>query len=526
MSTHSYTVYLLKDAVGKFEDAIDDEKQTKAYPLKSDLGISGTLFVGNQNKSTPDWATFLNPYLQTPLAGAFTASISAVLMLEYEAHIFAFTFGHGKSLLIDSSWVRDFGLKVTLNRVDPTKLRSIDAKTYEDLVRSTRTQTSRSSQVESFELDIARDLVRGVTGDPLSTTYFKRLTGADALKFSTSIKFEDIGDLLDEFLVAYKDTAYKQHFGWIDNVKEVDSAVAAILDQSLVETLKKSVLDDMHLAPADIIDWDEIVGFNFTHGGKGHYLELEIDVYIKALGSKLANLTLEQLQRHKVKVLIDGTDDPRDMWSVYDCLIWETTIAAKGYVLFDGRWFEISNDYAKRVKKFVSNISVNPITLPDAKAGDDEYAYNTAVEKGDPILFALLDRQTVRPAGAASPIEFCDLFSTGGHIVHVKKRSSSATLSHLFSQASVSCDIFLQDALVRHDLAKKLTKMKKPSHAKLMPTAKPVSSKYHVVYAVLAKDRINWPPALPFFSAVNLMHHAGRIQNLGFKVTLQHIKQV
>jgi uncharacterized protein (TIGR04141 family) len=169
---------------------------------------------------------------------------------------------------------------------------------------------------------------------------------------------------------------------------------------------------------------------------------------------------------------------------------------------------------------------VDSVPLPDAKAGADESVYNAAVENGAPNDFALLDRQTVRPTGAASPIEFCDLLSASGHIVHVKKRSSSATLSHLFSQASVSCDIFLQDEAVRRDLSKKLKKMKKSAHAKLIPKDKPVASKYHVVYAVLAKNKAVWPPELPFFSAVNLMHHAGRIQNLGFKVTLQHIKQV
>src|SRR5690606_24360300 len=118
--------------------------------------------------------------------------------------------------------------------------------------------------------------------------------------------------------------------------------------------LKKSALDDIHLAPADIVSWGEIVGFNFTRGGNGHHLELEIDGYIKALGDKLADLTIEQLQRHKVRVLVDGADDLRDMWSVYDCIVWETALGAKGYVLFDGRWFEIADDYAGRVKKFVS----------------------------------------------------------------------------------------------------------------------------------------------------------------------------
>lgn len=527
MSTQTYTVLLLKDTVTKFEEALDDEKEIRAYPLIPEFGLTGTLFVGSQNRSTPDWVGLLAPYLQSPVESAFTANISAVLMLKYEKRIFAFSFGYGKNLLLNSSWVRDFGLKVTLNRVDPEKLRSIDSRTYEDLVRSTRTQTSRSSKVESFQLDVARDLVRGVTGDAHDTTFFKRLTGADALKFSTSIAFADIGDLLDELLAAYRDDAYKAHFGWIDNIKEVDLVMAAQLNGRLLDALHKLELDGMHLAPADVVDWEDIAGFNFTRGEKNaHFLELELERYIEVLGDKLPDLTLDQLRHHKVRVRYDGSDELRDMWSVYDCLVWETTIKAKRYVLFDGRWFEIAEDYAARVKGFVAGLLVDPIDLPEAESGQDEDKYNVSVEKSDAVRFALLDRQTVRPSSASSPIEFCDLLSVEGHIVHVKKRSSSATLSHLFSQASVSCDIFLQDALVRKDIASKLRKMKKPAHAKLIPKDKPSPSEYHVVYAVLAKEGKVWPPELPFFSAVNLVHHASRIQNLGFKVTLQHVKQV
>ena len=527
MSTQTYTVLLLKDTVVDFEEALDDEKVFKAYPLIPEFGLIGRLFVGSQNRSTPDWVGLLAPYLQTPVESAFTANISAVLMLKYEKRIFVFSFGYGKNLLLETSWVRDFGLKVTLNRVDPEKLRSIDSKTYEDLVRSTRTQTSRSSKVESFQLDVARDLVRGVTGDSRDPTFFKRLTGADALKFSTSIAFADIGDLLDELLAAYKDNVYKERFGWIDNIREVDLMLASQLNGRLLDAVHKSEFDRMHLAPADVVDWEDIVGFNFTRGEKNaHFLELELERYIEVLGEKLSDLTLDQLRHHKVRVRYEGSEELRDMWSVYDCLVWETTVKAKRYVLFDGRWFEIAGDYAAHVKGFIAELLVDPIVLPEAESGQDEDVYNISVEKSDAARFALLDRQTVRPSSATSPIEFCDLLSVDGHIVHVKKRSSSATLSHLFSQASVSCDIFLQDAAVRKVIGSKLRKMKKPAHAKLMTKDKPSPSKYHVVYAVLAKEGKAWPPELPFFSAVNLVHHAGRIQNLGFKVTLQHVKQV
>ena len=527
MSTQGYTIYLLKDSVKSFAAALDPEKNVTQHDLNNNLGFAGTLFVGEQNQSQPGWVNLLNPHLQTPVARAFSANIPAVLLVNYDKRIFAVTFGYGKGLLAGSSWVRDFGLKVTLNRVDPDKLRSVDTKTYEDMVLSTRRQASRSSTVNTFELDVARDLVRGVTGDSKDTTFFKRLTGSDSLSLTTQLPFEDFGDLLDELLVAYSEKKYKTNFGWIDNVKEVDVKVRQELDDLLVAALRGGNIGGMHLAPADVVEWKDVAGFNFTGGKKTiTYPELDLRDYLDVVKGDLAKLDIDQLKRHKVRLRDEGSDVFRDQWPIYECLVWETDSKGKIYVLFDSRWFEIEKAYATRVTNYVNSISAASLALPQGKLGEDEGVYNESVANGDPKRFALLDKQTIRANGAATPIEFCDLMSDAGHLVHVKKRSSSATLSHLFSQGSVSADAFLSDFVVRREIRAKLKKLKKNAHITLIPTKRPTPAAFEVVYAILAKDGAAWPPSLPFFSAVNLMHHANRIQNLGFKVSLQHVKQV
>lgn len=527
MSSLNYTIFLLKDAVKSFEEALDPEKNVKRHDLNNNLGFRGTLFVGDQNQSRPAWVDLLNPHLQNPVDRALSANISAVLLANYDDRIFAATFGYGKGLLAGSSWVRDFGLKVTLNRIDPAKLRSVDSKTYDDMVLSTRRQASRSSTVNTFELDIARDLIRGVTGDSLDTTFFKRLTGSDSLSLTTDLPFEAFGDLLHELLVAYSETKYKANFGWVDNVKEVDSTARQELDNLLVSALHVGNTAEMHFAPADVVEWKDVAGFNFTNGKKGiTYAELDLQDYLQVQNSGVTRLGIDQLKRHKVRLRYDDSEVFHDQWSVYECLVWETNSKGKKYVLFDARWFEVETSYATRVLEFVSSISGISIALPEGKIGDGECLYNETVSNSAPDQFALLDKQMLRADGAAAPIEFCDLMSKNGHLIHVKKRSSSATLSHLFSQGSVSADAFLRDAGVRREVQLKLKKLKKNQHCALIPTKRPAPADFEVVFAVLAKDGATWPPRLPFFSAVNLMHHATRIQNSGFKVSLQHVKQV
>ena len=527
-SGQTYTIYLLKEEISSIQDAVDPAKiaELTEHDLVDDLGLPGTLFIGNSKQYEPRWVRELNPFLKTPVTDARIATVSAILVVQYEKRIFAATFGWGKTLLRKSSWVRDFGLKVTLNRVDPKKLRSIDTKTYEDIVVSTRKQTSRSSAVESFEVDIARNLLRAVTGVTKDQTFFKRLTGADSINLTTELGFKDFGDLLDELLVAYADKKYKRHFGWIDNVKEVDSGIKEALNAEIVSALQNGEIDNMHLAPADVVEWGDIQGFNYT-GGKRNisYPELQLVDYLEVLGDDLPDLSIENLQRQSVRVRFEDTDNFVDQWSVYECLVWDTELRGNRYVLFDGRWFEVNKSYAQTVEEHVAKLSAAKQLLPDSKLGVKEGTYNEGVAENAPAKFVMLDGQTIQPAGAATPIEFCDLMSNSGQLIHVKKRSSSATLSHLFSQGSVAAGVFLQDSTARKAIRARLLKLRKKAYTALIPTARPTAGKYEIVYAILAKDSKKWPPRLPFFSGVNLMHHSGLIRTLGYKVSLHFVRE-
>lgn len=530
MATHTYTIFLLKLGLNTIADAIDDDKNPTEHPIAGMDGLTGSLFLGDQHRSTPEWVGMIQPFLTVPIPAVISASISAVLIVNHGGRSFAIVFGHGKSLLRATARERGFGLKVTLNRVDPDGLRSIDSKTYEDLVVSTRRQTSRISSLNTFELDVSRALVRGVAGNAAGTTVFKRFVGSDALRVTTDLSFSQLPQLLAELLLAYNSTHYRANFGWVDNIREVDPAKHVVLDTQLVADLRSTAGTDAHLAPADIVSWDEIEEFNYTGGSRSENSpDLSLPVYLGINARRGVMTTLEKLKTHRVKVRYVNDTTFRDEWSLYDCLVWETRFQNNRYLLFDGRWFEVSASYATRVDGYVSRISTvtAPVLLPNANPGQKEGAYNVGVQTGNPGVFALLDLQTFRPTGGASPIEFCDLITDSREVIHVKKRSSSATLSHLFSQGSVSADLFLNDQTLRTSVRRKLTTLGKASHAALIPVGRPNPSDFEIVYAVIAKPtRGQWPPSLPFFSAVNLMHHGSRIEGLGYRLSLQYIRQL
>jgi len=529
--TNKLTVFLGREGITKPGEVLNDEARTDAtaYPLRRGRNFTGTVFLPPTKKSTPDWIHFLNQGLPEPLPRLFSSGVSAVMVLNFSDRQFAFTFGHaGRSMLMPGSYELDFGLKVVLNRVDVKQLRSIDTKNYEDIVISTRKQTSRQSELGAFELDISRDLLRGVVGDPADKTYFKRIAGADAAAFITELEFSDLGDICDELLSAYHGDEYKKNFDWVDRVKQVrDGNLEAVLDGLLLAALKSGYAGSMHLAPADVVDWEKIERFSF--GGLRRrqictYPELTLHGYLDTLGpEKLTELDATALRHHQVQIKYSNAPAATDEFSVYECLVWDTVHDGRHFALMDGRWFEIEPEFAKRVLQLVDSLYQPGPYLIAAQSGQDEKGYNAAVVAALPN-YALLDRKTVRTANMASEVECCDLFSDHGEFIHVKKRGSSATLSHLFSQGSVAAELFIQDVEFREKVREQLTKDKFAAHASLIPTERPDPNQFRVIYAVISQhDKNGRPPPLPFFSAVNLMQHYQRLQRLNMPVNVRYI---
>lgn len=438
------------------------------------------------------------------------------------------TLGYGRNLLKPDCFELGFGLRAALNRVDPKRIRSLDLKNYEDLVVSTRRQTSRNSDLGTYGLDVARDLLRAVTGEPSDPKFAKRVTGADACTLNVPITAGGLGKKCEQLFEAWQDNQYKTHFDWIDHLNEVrDAAQIDRLNAKLIDALKSRDTEMLHLAPADPVDWQAVDGFRIAGTGNTEYDDLDIDQYLTNLGDKLDDLTIEKLRSYHVMVRWAGSEQFQNKWALFSCLVWETIFNNHLYSLVDGKWFEIESSFAKRVRKFVKALPSPSKPLPSASVGEDEANYNERVANGNPNLVCL-DKDLMKPTDAASQIECCDLFSKQREFIHVKKKTRSATLSHLFSQGTVAAREFLQDGPFREQIVDKLkTKDGKSGFVSLIPAAnkRPIAGDYEVAYAVIAKPNPKWPASLPFFSQLNLMQHAKLLQGLGFRVTLQLIEE-
>lgn len=519
-------VFLLRSLVKRFDQPID--RKTNAVQVfrgAANLEFDCRFFLQVPQQHPPTWISFVNSGLGSPLPNLYLSGASGVLVIKASNRFFAITFGRGRYLLMPGSYEEDFGLKVALNRVDGDDLKSIDTKVYDEMVTSSRIQVSHDSSIEDFGVNLSRDILRAVQGRAKDQTFANRLAGSDAITLSRSdLDFHELGSLCSDLLIAYGEKTYQSRFKWVDNVRLVrDAVVLKNLDAELVAALKSRRLGNMHLALSEIENTINISAYRFTGMARaGEFLNLELSGYLRdAVGKRLAVLTAEMLRKHMIKVRVAGSADFELRSSVYQSLVWETTLKGKTYALFDGRWFEVDSSYAQEVTNYCNGLIKMAYPLPSAGLNETEGDYNKRIAASDPSL-ALFDCQPLKPTGASSSIEFCDLMSDRGHLIHVKWRYSSATFSHLFSQGSVSAETFIRDQGFRQEVSQKLSTHGKSKHLSLVPAIRPAPTNYEVVFAVIAPSSAA-SHLLPFFSAVNLKNHGQRLETIGVRVALQHI---
>lgn len=517
------TIFLLKQGTSWAEAIRErDDMEEFVVPVLDDSRAS--LFIAEREPRPPWWAEYLDTHVDEELPEhLFNSSTSAALLLEAAHRLFAVTFGHGRHLIELQHVEQDFGLKVVLNTVAPDQLKSLDARTIDELTMHTRRDVSRDASLSAFGLDVSRDLLRAVTGTPRDERFGRRLTGSDALALNTRAQVPELPDLCAELLDAYKSKEYQKHFDFVDFLRPVrDKEKIAELEQSLVHALRTRQISDLHLAAPEVVDWLGVAGFRFSTQSAD--AELDADPRITSyLDSLERTVDLETLKRDRLLPIRASDNEPLPGWPVLRCLVYEVQIGDDLYVLSAGEWYRVKLSYKQRVEDDVNAIPDLAIDLPPAETEDQEHEYNQKAAVSAGLL--CMDRQFVFEGGP-DKMEVCDLLTPRGGFIHVKPRGSSSTLSHLFAQGINSAERLLQDPDFR-ERTRKLVKRLNPSFTDAVPQSngRPRPDDHEVSFVVITRSDRPTRLTLPFFSLVSLRAAARRLQTLGFPVSVAAVKQ-
>lgn len=503
--SRSFSIYLLKEGY----DATNALREDHALAADSDakaLPKDASLYVLDTEPRPPWWKGYFG--IEQNLTQVHKG---ALVFLSAGKRCFALSFGHVAHNLLDVSFEYDFGLRVTLNSLDPLKLKSTDTLDPGAAKRQ-RTQLPIESELTFFDFDRDSTILRSLTGKVRDEhkDLFKHATGGSNLRISSDVTADGLAELCEKLLALYESDDYKAAFPEIQNI-------APVLDPAQVKALNGRLLEafcarnpDLNITVPEIINYSDNLCVAF--GGAGRSLVYD-DVYIGHYYNYLdvnevnqASMDIDALRRHAL-FLTDEDGNSRDRYSLFKSLVFDTALeGADGetFHLCEGNWYMIDNDYITRLRNYLDPLcAVSDLPAYDhASEGD----YNEAAAAGDAGIVCL-DRKNISPDGQ-SQVEPCDLLAARDGVAvfyHVKVSTLSAQLSHLFNQGINAVQLMrLEDlavdkleALIREGTADGLGDQ-------LVALIR--DRKCRIVFGIVTrKDPARRSQNLPLFSRISLM---------------------
>lgn len=511
-----------------FSEFLKKEDKVNSYDLDEKYNLDGKFYVKVSPQKRPVWYKFTENITGKSLDELINKSSSAVLFIKNEDVIIAFTFGYGRFLIDTKYFVQDFGIKTALNTLKHDSLRSIDLHTLDDQPIQKRSQASRNSGVNTFGIDISKDVLRAVTGTAKKGINFKNISGGDAIySFSVEINIEEIPDLVTKLFSHYNNDSYKNEFSWVDNIKKIKEKTRVdALDNKLIENIKQKSTDIVITMP-EIIQWDDVYGFSFTRSKHLIKPTIESKDYLDNIDPLKVNIT--SIKRDRLHVF--DTNENEKEYQIYNCIYFEHKEENSTFIFFSGQWYEIDTTFIKRITHIMDQINITKLEFPNIYIWSDNNKLNIEAEGDYNIRVAkqfgyyLLDKKNIRCNQTTTPIEICDLLTKNKQFIHVKHRKGgSAGLSHLFSQARVSSEVLLGDKEFREAACKKLGKIF-PELQKIITIDNFKSDGIEVVLLILGEDSSTLKNNLPFFSKVNLVQAYENLTQKGFKVTIAGVEK-
>jgi uncharacterized protein (TIGR04141 family) len=519
--TRPFSIYLLKPTFDATNSLRDDHDLVAA--AATDLPEGAVLYILDSDPKPPWWRAYFG--VTEPLTQQFKG---ALVFLPVGERCFALSFGQVFHHLNDAAYEYDFGLRVTLNSVDPNELKSADM-VAPGVARRKRTQVPVSTELTYLDFDGNSEIIKSLTGK-VKEEYdelFSNATGSTSLKVGLDLEPDELPGICGTLLSLYESEDYKASFPNIQNISPVnDPSKVTELDELLLSSLKAQD-GKATLTIPDIVDYRDNTCCLFQGDGRASnvYPDISLEEFYDFLGPDydLAGMTAEIFKAFRM-MLTDVDGAPGRTYSVYRSLIYDGEIAGEGlvYHLCEGQWYRVEQSYIERLKNYLDAKCVdadippyNHDAVKDGKTVYSEEGYNSAIP-GWNNAFICLDQTDISPAGSTQ-IEPCDIYTTivdpsvmCGHravFYHLKISTRSSHLSHLFNQGVNSADLIQLEPASRQKMEDLVTEKLNGNDPAVLLT--PLDTfDFKVVFGIIThKNKDAKSDNLPLFSKISLMRN-------------------
>lgn len=474
--SRKFSVRLLKSGIN-FEDAYKED----ANLILISKDDTYTVYITQKTRNIPWWKNYLE--ISSNLVNQ---SNSAILTIKANDRTFVYTFGFAYNKLKQECFEENFGFLVTINSLNGSKLKSIDAYTPASNTKQKRVVSSILSNIYEYDFNDNQDLVQKLSG-VIKDEYkelFTNPTGTDSLSINSKSTKSELKNISEKLLERFSSQDYTNdpYLKNINRIQKANSQKTDELNRLLLEKLNSQDYSDIYMADFEILQLEDFYGYKFGDS-------IFFDLYIENLNLG-QDLTLEKLKSMKISILKSEDDTHPLQWNLYKCLVFdcENNFLSKGSV------YEIEQNFLSNINVFLSSYKI-PNILPNAHLNELEGDYNNRI-KDDETLF-LLDEKCPTIEGRGG-IEICDLYNkSNSQFIHIKKSERSSSLSHLWNQGIVS---------------EQLANIKHPRYLEKFHEIVGISlpEERNIYYGIIRKTE-----HLPIFSKISLYNSINILKSMG-----------
>lgn len=536
--TRPFSIFLLKQGYDASNSLKNNNALSKAITAKK-LPKDSALFVLDTRPRDPWWKGYFD--IDQPL---LQASKGALVFIPVQDRCFALSFGHVFHNLLDNCYEYDFGLRVTLNSLDPNKLKSADI-IEPGASRRKRTQVPAATDLTFLDFDSNAEVIRSLTGAVKEEFigFFKSATGSASLKVGLKIDSDQLIKTCQKLLALYFSQEYLITFPNVGKITpEKDPDIVGFLDSLLLEKFVDQH-DGLALSIPDIVDYRDNTSCRFQGRGGGVadiYTDVSLEAFYEYLGPgyDYQSLTIDKLKSFSI-ALCDAEGNISRAYSIYNCLLLDIVEPDKVYHICEGGWYRVDVGYIQELKKYLDS-KCEPTDLIDYDHDEiinstyhySEEKYNKSVA-GTVGRFICLDQTNMSPVGSTQ-IEPCDLYSVStapdgvdtANLYHLKISTRSSQLSHLFNQGINSAELLILEPTCRAALEKLVAQRIGSNHQGKY--CDPIHAKrIRVVYGVITrKSPANLSENLPLFSKISLMRCFKHLELMQIPSALTYIPDI
>jgi uncharacterized protein (TIGR04141 family) len=322
----------------------------------------------------------------------------------------------------------------------------------------------------------------------------------------------------------FRSTDYVDEFSFVDSMVPVeDPDEINRLEPLIVAELLDDSSDRIDVFyPDDLVEFGDERMICYIAYPKEQKASHGRTTLTNAMVRKMAKDDPDRVLRRPLRFL-DASGDEVGTLSVLACLAADITEGNRRYVLYDGTFFHVNQDFIGGIDTAIDALVRSQLEMP-AFLGGTEPPWNRNFVAANPDTHILIDTRLVRPPGQ-TPFEPCDVITTAGALIHVKRKGRSSTLSHLFTQALRSTQLLSSESVCRKEL---FDLVNKHALSALLAnqTIDALSSlvgrppNLEVCFALLGDWTNRTARSLPLLSKIDLVSAAQRLDQMGFRPTL------